>query len=192
MRAARVEALMLFPLASSANCFFHASKPTAVLPHCAAPTLPVIHRSATKTATVTVLSCPPLVIAKSFHSLHQTKRWLAIPAGTSRHRRLSRSYRSGLPVGSPFAKRLSLPGPFSPSYLRPAGASTSVFPKWARTTPKATALPVTKPRSHLRCWHFSDLSRKKTARCCAAIGPQPLPRRHHRRCSRNRPQSRSS
>src|SRR6266446_4921914 len=73
MRAARVEALTPFPLASSANCLFHASKPAAVLPHCAAPALPVIHRSATKTATVTILSCPPLVIPNSFHALCITR-----------------------------------------------------------------------------------------------------------------------
>src|SRR5215208_4523775 len=62
MRAATVEALTLFPLASSANCFFHASKPAAVLPHCAAPASLAIHTSATKTATVTALNCPPVVI----------------------------------------------------------------------------------------------------------------------------------
>src|SRR6266404_4790363 len=66
MRAARVEALTPLALASSENCLFHASKPAAVLPHCAAPALPVIHRSATRTATVTVLSCPPLVIRNPF------------------------------------------------------------------------------------------------------------------------------
>jgi hypothetical protein len=38
MRAAIAEAPTL-PLASSANCLFHASKPAAVLPHCAAPAL---------------------------------------------------------------------------------------------------------------------------------------------------------
>src|SRR5713101_6264266 len=69
MRAARVEAPTPLPLASSANCFFHASKPAAVLPHCAAPALLVIHRSATKIVTVTALSCPPLVIPNSFHTI---------------------------------------------------------------------------------------------------------------------------
>src|SRR6202011_736132 len=68
MRAARVEALTPFPLASSANCFFHVSKPAAVLPHGAAPALLVIYTSATKTATATVLSCPPLAIPNSFHT----------------------------------------------------------------------------------------------------------------------------
>src|SRR5829696_6154293 len=62
MRAATVEALTLFPLASSANCFFHASKPAAVLPHCAAPASLAIQTSATKAATVTALNCPPVVI----------------------------------------------------------------------------------------------------------------------------------
>src|SRR3984893_2391368 len=62
MRAATVEALTPLPLASSANCFFHASKPAAVLPHCAASALLAIHTSAAKAATVTVLNCPPLVI----------------------------------------------------------------------------------------------------------------------------------
>src|SRR5215203_4601874 len=62
MRAATVEALTLFPLASSANCFFHASKPAAVLPHCAAPASLAIHTSAAKAATVTALNCSPLVI----------------------------------------------------------------------------------------------------------------------------------
>src|SRR6202035_5823992 len=69
MRAATVEALTPFALASSANCLFHASKPAAVLPHCAAPALLVVHTSATKTATVTVLSCPPLSIPNSFQAL---------------------------------------------------------------------------------------------------------------------------
>src|SRR5215208_8545750 len=62
MRAATLEALSLFPLASSANCFFHASKPAAVLPHCAAPASLAIHTSATEAATVTALNCPPVVI----------------------------------------------------------------------------------------------------------------------------------
>src|SRR5215204_5976835 len=62
MRAATVEALTLFPLASSANCFFHASKPAAVLPHCAAPAALAIHTTAAKAATVTALNCPPVVI----------------------------------------------------------------------------------------------------------------------------------
>jgi hypothetical protein len=39
MRAATVEALTPLALASSPNCLFHASKPAAVLPHCAAPAL---------------------------------------------------------------------------------------------------------------------------------------------------------
>src|ERR1700737_133008 len=69
MRAASVEALTPFPLASSANCFFHASKPAAVLPHCAAPALLVIHTSDTRTATATVLTCRPSVIPNSFHAL---------------------------------------------------------------------------------------------------------------------------
>src|SRR6266516_4358931 len=74
MRAATVEELTPLPLASSANCFFHASKPAAVLPHCAAPALLVIHTNATKAATVTVLNCPPLVISElPSHPLHQTK-----------------------------------------------------------------------------------------------------------------------
>src|SRR5258706_14345896 len=84
MRAARVEALTPFPLASSATCLFHASKPAAVLPHCAASALLAIKRSAIKTATVIVLSCPPLVICELLsHSLHRAKRRL-IPAGTRR------------------------------------------------------------------------------------------------------------
>src|ERR1700730_4194774 len=69
MRAATVEALTPLALASSANCFFHASKPAAVLPHCAAPALLAIHTNATKAAMMTVLNCPPLVIQNSFHTL---------------------------------------------------------------------------------------------------------------------------
>src|SRR5260370_27750174 len=69
MRAARVEALTPFPLASSANCLFHPSKPAAVLPHCAASALLAINGSAIRTATVIVPSCPPLVIPNSFHTL---------------------------------------------------------------------------------------------------------------------------
>src|SRR5580693_3782911 len=68
MRAVTAEALTPLPLASSANCFFHASKPAAVLPHCAAHALLAIQMSATKAATVTVLNCPPLVIQNSFRT----------------------------------------------------------------------------------------------------------------------------
>src|SRR5258706_5717870 len=92
MRAARVEALTPFPLASSASCLSQASKPAAVLPHCAAPALPVIHRSATRTATVTVLSCTLLVIPNSFHAvciIQTLPRHLP-----GRDRRFSRSSRS--------------------------------------------------------------------------------------------------
>src|ERR1700688_1769413 len=62
MRAPTVEALTPLARASIANWFFHASKPAAVLPHCAALALLAINTSATKAATVTVLNCPPLVI----------------------------------------------------------------------------------------------------------------------------------
>jgi hypothetical protein len=44
--ASMVEALTPLACASPANCFFHVSKPTAVLPHCAAIALPVIDTSA--------------------------------------------------------------------------------------------------------------------------------------------------
>src|SRR5215469_9055076 len=62
MKAATVEPLMPFPRASSANCFFHASKPAAVLPHGAALAWLAIHVSATTAATVVALNCPSLVI----------------------------------------------------------------------------------------------------------------------------------
>src|SRR5262244_1542963 len=65
MKAARVEPLMPFPRASSANCFFHASKPAAVLPHGAALAWLAIQVSATTAATVVVLNCPSLVIKTS-------------------------------------------------------------------------------------------------------------------------------
>jgi hypothetical protein len=68
MRAATVEALTPLALASSPNCLFHASKPTAELPHCAAPALLAIHTSPTKAAMMTVLNFPPLVIQNSFHT----------------------------------------------------------------------------------------------------------------------------
>jgi hypothetical protein len=55
MRAATVEALTPLALASLANCFFHGSKPVAVLPHCAALALLAIDMSTTKAATVIVL-----------------------------------------------------------------------------------------------------------------------------------------
>jgi hypothetical protein len=57
MRAPTVEALTPLPRASIANWFFHASKPAAVLPHCAALALLAINASATKAATVTALNC---------------------------------------------------------------------------------------------------------------------------------------
>jgi hypothetical protein len=56
-RAAMVKALTPLACASPANCLFQASKPAAVLPHCAALALPVIDMSATKTPTVTSLNC---------------------------------------------------------------------------------------------------------------------------------------
>src|ERR1700730_10629600 len=90
MRAATVGALTPLPLASSANCFFHASKPAAVPPHFAAPASLAINTSTTKAATVTVLNCPPLVIQNSFRPLPQAKCWLAIPAEMRRDRGLSR------------------------------------------------------------------------------------------------------
>src|SRR6266540_2145389 len=52
MRAPMVAALTPFPLASAANCCFHASKPAAVLPHGAASALPAIPTSTAKAATV--------------------------------------------------------------------------------------------------------------------------------------------
>src|SRR5260370_40995434 len=75
---------MPFPLASSANCLFHPSKPAAELPHCAASALLAINGSAIRIATAMVLSCPPLGICELLsHSLHQAKRRL-IPAWTRR------------------------------------------------------------------------------------------------------------
>src|SRR5262252_7271627 len=65
MRAAIVEALTPFPLASSANCFFQPSKPAAELPHCAALARLAIDKSA-KAATLN-LNRRPLVIENSFH-----------------------------------------------------------------------------------------------------------------------------
>src|SRR5215510_6327598 len=65
---------MPFPLASSPNCVFHASKPAAVLPHCAAPALPASHTSATKAATVVVLSCPLVMENSHSRPLHQGSR----------------------------------------------------------------------------------------------------------------------
>src|SRR5215211_7496040 len=65
MSAVTAEALMPFPLASSANCCFHGSKPAAVLPHCAAPALLAVHASA-KAVAAMIWSCPPLVIQNSF------------------------------------------------------------------------------------------------------------------------------
>jgi hypothetical protein len=62
MRAATVEALTPLALASLTNCFFHASRPVAVLPHCAALALLAIDMSATKAATVTALNRQALVI----------------------------------------------------------------------------------------------------------------------------------
>src|SRR5260221_12088453 len=112
MRAARVEALTPFPLASSASCLFHASKPAAVLPHCAAPALPVIHRTATRTATVTVLSCPPLVIPNSFHARCVTRN-AGSPSLPGRDRRLSRSSSTRAlpkPAGANPQRRTALTG----------------------------------------------------------------------------------
>src|SRR5262245_42149613 len=56
MRTAAVEVLMPLPLASLANCCFHASKPAAVLPHCAALTWLARHMSATRKITITKVS----------------------------------------------------------------------------------------------------------------------------------------
>src|SRR5258708_39673709 len=131
MRAPMVEALTPFPFASSANRFFHASKPAAVLPHCAAPALLVIHTNATKTATVTVLSCSPLVIANSFHTLC-IRRNAGSPCGDEASspaltlfKIRARHVGEGL-LRFGAAKRLSRPGSFSRRYLRPADASTRV------------------------------------------------------------------
>src|SRR5262245_10728194 len=74
LRGPTVAALMPFPLASSPNCVFHASKPAAVLPHCAAPALPASHTSATKAATVVVLSCPLVMENSHSRPLHQGSR----------------------------------------------------------------------------------------------------------------------
>src|SRR6266849_8401806 len=120
MRAATVEALTPFPLASSANCFFHASKPAAVLPHGAAPASLVIHRSATKIVTVTVLSCPPLVIPNSFHILCIKRNagspslpGRAVSAGSPALQYPSSSCRRGLaPESLGAAERLSRPRSF--------------------------------------------------------------------------------
>src|SRR5262245_37285466 len=84
------------PLASSANCLFHASKPAAVLPHCAASALPPIHASAAIAATVIALNCPPLFIRNSFP---QTKRGPSLPtqAPLKIHTHLSKLGRAGQP-----------------------------------------------------------------------------------------------
>src|ERR1700694_2207370 len=138
MRAARVEALTPFPLASSANCFFHASKPAAVLPHCAAPALLVIHTSATRTATATVLTCRPSVIPNSFHALciRRNTGSPSLPgrgviAGSRAVQDPSSSLRRWLAPESLGQPRDCLgPGLFSRQSLFSAAAGPRGFPTW--------------------------------------------------------------
>src|ERR1700730_8963816 len=147
MRAARVEPLTPFPLASSANCLFHASKPADVLPHCAAPALLVIHTSATKNKTVTVLNCPPSVILNSF-------RTLCVRRMLPRDRYPDEASSPALALSSPgcscrrgvapqsvgAAVRLSRPESSHDDIFH--HASTSVFPKWAKAKPQGGVIAL--------------------------------------------------
>ena len=57
---------MPFARASSANCVFHASKPAAVLPHCAASALLTVPM--TRAAKTIVLNCPLGTIVSSLYA----------------------------------------------------------------------------------------------------------------------------
>src|SRR5215468_4310966 len=68
MSAAIVGALTPFPVASPAICVFHASKPAAVLPHCAATASLVNPMTVTMIATVPVVSWLRFVMPNSFRT----------------------------------------------------------------------------------------------------------------------------
>jgi hypothetical protein len=66
IKAAMLEALMPFPLASSANCLFQALEPAAVLPHCAASAFMPRHASTANAVKAAVAISLPLIIQTPF------------------------------------------------------------------------------------------------------------------------------
>src|SRR5688572_10463313 len=80
MRAAIAVVLAPLILASVANCCFQASKPVAVLPHCAASAVLAIPTSDAKATNAMILDCRATNIRTSFHTEIRCDDWLSRPS----------------------------------------------------------------------------------------------------------------